>query len=378
MLLDLLVIVSCIQIYMLASSPQTGTYLFTGSDWATLGLALLVIFTCEMLLHMFAFGIASYFRRKTHVLDFVCNIAGIAFLAIFIFSPDFYSQHVMLHSVALVIRLLRVLRVLNLMQVVLYELHYQHHRADQILAHNSSSTCTTITTTTIDLQKRSCSSSSCYTSSCSTVDCSIFNYLCILDVGNSLLLRQSGPRSDNMCCFFFFFFLSGRVGVWVNGWKPCVSLRFLLCSLYIYFKFQAHGAYHAIATVTLQPLIYTQITGNPLLAGTAYEKYAVQLSFDNVLEAMQTLFTVGVIANWNIVMDAAVRATSIASYVYFYIFRIVVFTIFFPIFVGFVIESFVSYFDQIKSEAAFSERQAKLEDHFTKWRTEDKPLDPAG
>ncbi|GLE00541.1 hypothetical protein PINS_up009298 [Pythium insidiosum] len=73
--------------------------------------------------------------------------------------------------------------------------------------------------------------------------------------------------------------------------------------------------------------------------------YAVRYEFqvDTFAETLVTLFGVANLAGWDMVMDAAHAITrSNATYVFFFSYRIAMANILLPIFVGFLVESFVS------------------------------------
>jgi len=73
-------------------------------------------------------------------------------------------------------------------------------------------------------------------------------------------------------------------------------------------------------------------------------KVHISHDFDFYLRrACITLFCVATLAGWNMVMDAAYAATgSLNTRLFFFIYRMTISNILLPIFVGFLVESFVS------------------------------------
>lgn len=98
--------------------------------------------------------------------------------------------------------------------------------------------------------------------------------------------------------------------------------------------------------------IFTQANYGILLRDYPAEKqalspqwYAVRQEFqvDTFAETLVTLFGVANLAGWDMIMDAAHATTgSDSTYVFFFAYRITMSNILLPIFVGFIVESFVS------------------------------------
>lgn len=111
--------------------------------------------------------------------------------------------------------------------------------------------------------------------------------------------------------------------------------------------------------------------GQPL-HGTPWAAHAQQLTFQDFPSAMFTLFVTAMIGGWSMTMDAAYSMTqSVGTYFFFFVFRISISMLFLPVFVGFVIEAFVTNYvvveaehdkdDQIRAEAeakAMARREA--------------------
>lgn len=111
------------------------------------------------------------------------------------------------------------------------------------------------------------------------------------------------------------------------------------------------------------------VPGNPDLQNLPWTTYGKELGFENFGCALFTVFQIVMLAKWPIIMDAAVIATSKWSYVFFFAVRVIVDMVYFPLFTGFMIESFVTHFDlyeQNKQERDASEEQhVHVQDMFT-------------
>lgn len=108
---DLLVIVSIVQVYMSAQLRVEGDAAdgAKARAWHTLGLALLSIFVVEICLRIWAHGYQAYLRSSMHRLDVACAVIGAVFFCLDKFIASGASG---LYNFALVLRTLRIFRLL--------------------------------------------------------------------------------------------------------------------------------------------------------------------------------------------------------------------------------------------------------------------------
>lgn len=113
------------------------------------------------------------------------------------------------------------------------------------------------------------------------------------------------------------------------------------------------------------------VPGSPELVGTPWYPVADELGFGTFASSLLTMFEVGLLARWTIVMDAAVKVTGNASAVFFFTYRIIVAIVYIPILVGFIVEGFVSSNARVELDHLrhLAHRQAKRD---TKRAAEDE------
>jgi hypothetical protein len=73
-------------------------------------------------------------------------------------------------------------------------------------------------------------------------------------------------------------------------------------------------------------------------------QYQNLLNFNTLLQSVFTLFQLGILGNWSIVMDAAVASTTqpASAYIFFYTYRLVITLFVLPILLSFIIQVFLS------------------------------------
>lgn len=66
--------------------------------------------------------------------------------------------------------------------------------------------------------------------------------------------------------------------------------------------------------------------------------YADLLNFSTILQSLLTLFEMSILGNWSIVMDASARNAGVASYLFFYFFRLLMTLNVLPVLIGFIMQ----------------------------------------
>jgi len=96
--------------------------------------------------------------------------------------------------------------------------------------------------------------------------------------------------------------------------------------------------------------------------------YTEQLTFSSFPAAMLSLFEVSMLSSWPMVMGAAVNYTTKWAEVFFYTFRVITVMLLLPVFIGFIVESFVSNYTQV--EAEFKKEQHEVLERYRAWQAE--------
>jgi hypothetical protein len=108
MLADIFVVASVYQLYMSVKFPED-------QAWSIAGLLILIAFTLEAALKIFAYGWKRYISVAEHNLDFFCVSAGILIL---LYERLFGSKNADIYNMALTIRTLRILKFLWLSETL--------------------------------------------------------------------------------------------------------------------------------------------------------------------------------------------------------------------------------------------------------------------
>jgi hypothetical protein len=92
-------------------------------------------------------------------------------------------------------------------------------------------------------------------------------------------------------------------------------------------------------------------------------QYQNLLNFNTLLQSVFTLFQLGILGNWSIVMDAAVASTTqpASAYIFFYTYRLVITLFVLPILLSFIIQVFLSALNICEREVR-QEKVAQNED----------------
>ncbi|TYZ51698.1 hypothetical protein PybrP1_007664 [[Pythium] brassicae (nom. inval.)] len=213
--------------------------------WRVAGFALLLLFTLEVALKLFAFGRVEFFRRPFCQLDLAIAAVGWLFYALTSLRDDPLTISRTFYDLALAVRSLRILKLLNLVPPF-------------------------------------------------------------------------------------------RAILWTMRRIAALIVQLLLVILCVMYSFAVFTQAHYGAALRDFP---------PEKQPLAPSWYAVREEFQAATfdEALLTLFGVANLAGWDMVMDAAHAATGApATYVFFFSYRITMANILLPIFVGFLVESFVS------------------------------------
>lgn len=79
---------------------------------------------------------------------------------------------------------------------------------------------------------------------------------------------------------------------------------------------------------------------------------------------------VSMLSSWPMVMDVTQAHTTRWAQVYFYLFHVIAVMLLLPVFIGFIVESFVSNYAQV--EAEFKKEEAEVRERYQRWKEEHK------
>jgi hypothetical protein len=209
----------------------------------------------------------------------------------------------------------------------------------------------------------------------------IASLVCMIAVGNGTSERTQGTIAFSLLiivqCLRIFRVLSALAGVRTEKFLDITSTIFkvFLIQWSVIYFFATIAQLQFCGSLNPNDVDKSSIDDD----AAKWPQFANMLNFSTMLFSLFTMFEMSVLGNWSIVMDALAaehRPHSVQIYAFFFIFRLLMTLVIYPLLMSFVIRSFISLRDSLSIEKELQKEQRYQQQVFADRASRIRAFDP--